>query len=86
MSRRRTNKFYNKIILIIALLVVLVLILKGTLARYSSLGESSANVDVAFFLLKEQELSQTIALEELEPSDKVYTYTDRKSTRLNSSH
>lgn len=75
MSRRRTNKFYNKIILIIALLVVLVLILKGTLARYSSLGESSANVDVAFFLLKEQELSQTIALEELEPSDKVYTYT-----------
>lgn len=75
MSKKRTHKVYNKIILIIALLAVLVLILKGTLARYSSTGESSANVDVAFFLLKEQELSQTIALEEMMPSDDVYTYT-----------
>lgn len=73
--RRRTNKFYNKVILIFVMLVILVLCIKGTLARYSSSGESSANVDVAFYLLKEQELSQTIALEEMMPSDDVYIYT-----------
>lgn len=73
--RRKTNKLYNKIILIFVMLIVLVLCIKGTMARYSSSGESSADVDVAFYLLKEQELSQTIALEEMMPSDNVYTYT-----------
>lgn len=76
MSRKkRTNKIYNKIILIFGLIIILILTLKGTLAKYSSSGKSSANVDVAFYLLKEQELSETIALEEMEPSDNVYTYT-----------
>lgn len=76
MSRRkRTNKLYSKIILIFVLIACLILILKGTLARYSSSGQSSANVDVAFYLLKEEELSQTIKLEEMMPSDEIYTYT-----------
>ena len=74
-TRRRTNKFYNKIIIIFVLLIILVLVLKTTLARYSSSGKSEANVDVAFYLLKEQTLSQTIALEEMQPSDDIYTYT-----------
>lgn len=73
--RRKSNKVYNKIIFVFALLVLLVVGIRSTLARYSSSGESSANVDVAFYLLKEQELSQTIALEEMKPSDDVYTYT-----------
>ena len=76
MSKRlRTNKLYSKIILIFVLVVILILILRGTLARYSSSGESSANVDVAFYLIKEQELSETIKLEEMKPSNEVYTYT-----------
>ena len=74
-TRRRTNKFYNKIIIIFVLLIILILVLKTTLARYSSSGKSEANVDVAFYLLKEQTLSQTIALEEMQPSDDIYTYT-----------
>lgn len=73
--RRRENKIYKKFILIFVLLVILLLTIKGTLAKYSSSGKSSANVDVAFYLIKEQELSQTIALEEMMPSDDVYTYT-----------
>lgn len=75
MSRGRKHKFYYKIILIFALLVILVLTLRGTLARYSSKGKSSANVDVAFFIVDEEELSHTIALEEMKPSDDIYTYT-----------
>ena len=55
--RRRKNKIYKKFILIFVLLVILLLTIKGTLAKYSSSGKSSANVDVAFYLLKEQELS-----------------------------
>lgn len=73
--RRRKNKFYNKIIIIFILIAILILTLKSTLARYSSSGKSEANVDVAFYLIKEQTLSQTIALEEMMPSDNVYTYT-----------
>ena len=76
MSRRRRKiNLYKKIILIIILLIFLLLVIKGTLARYSSSGQSEANVDVAFYLLKEEEISQTIALEEMMPSDDVYTYT-----------
>lgn len=75
MGKRRTKNFYSKIILIFILLVLLVVGIKGTLARYSSSGKSQADVNVAFYLLKEQELSQTIALEEMMPSDEVYTYT-----------
>ena len=76
MSRRRRKiNLYKKIILIIILLIFLLLVIKGTLARYSSSGQSEANVDVAFYLLKEEEISQIIALEEMMPSDDVYTYT-----------
>lgn len=76
MSRRRRKvNLYKKIILILILLIFLLLVIKGTLARYSSSGQSEANVDVAFYLLKEEEISQNIALEEMMPSDEVYTYT-----------
>lgn len=76
MSRKRkTNKIYKQILFIFGLIIILILTLKGTLAKYSSSGKSNANVDIAFYLLKEQELSETIALEEMEPSDNVYTYT-----------
>ena len=76
MSRRRRKvNLYKKIILILILLIFLLLVIKGTLARYSSSGQSKANVDVAFYLLKEEEISQNIALEEMMPSDEVYTYT-----------
>ena len=75
MRRRRKKKFYNKIIIIFALLVIFILTLKNTLAKYSSLGKSEANVDVAFYLIKDQKISETIALEEMMPSDEVYTYT-----------
>ena len=75
MRRRRRKKFYKKIIIIFALLVVFILTLKNTLAKYSSSGKSEANVDVAFYLIKDQKISETIALEEMMPSDDVYTYT-----------
>ena len=75
MRRRRRNKFYKKIIIIFALIVIFILTLKNTLAKYSSLGRSEANVDVAFYLIKDQKISETIALEEMMPSDDIYTYT-----------
>ena len=75
MRRRRRNKFYKKIIILFALLLIFILTLKNTLAKYSSSGESEANVDVAFYLIKDQKIAETIALEEMMPSDDVYTYT-----------
>ena len=38
--RRKSNKVYNKIIFVFALLVLLVVGIRSTLARYSSSGES----------------------------------------------
>lgn len=73
--RRRTNRFYNKIILIFVLIIILILTIRGTLARYSSSGNSEANVDIAFYLIDDNELSETIALEEMMPSDDSYIYT-----------
>ena len=75
MRRRRKRKLYKKIIIIFALLLIFILTLKNTLAKYSSFGKSEANVDVAFYLIKDQKISETIALEEMMPSDKKYTYT-----------
>ena len=92
MSRRRRKiKFYNKIIIIFVLVIALILMIRATLARYSSSGKSEANVDVAFYLLKEQKISETIALEEMIPNDEKYVYnfsvanndgTDRTETAL----
>ena len=74
--RRRANKFKKKLILIFVLLIVLVVGIRQTSARYSSSGKSSAKVDVAFYLLNEEKLSETIALEEMMPSDtEEYEYT-----------
>ena len=72
--RRRRKKINNKIILIFVLLIILMLIIKGTLARYTSSGKSEANVEVAFYLLKEEKISQTITLSEIEPNSKIHTY------------
>lgn len=72
--RRRRKKLNNKILLIFVLLIILMLMIKGTLARYASSGNSKANVDVAFYLLKEEQISQTITLSEIEPNSKVHTY------------
>ncbi len=75
MTRKRTYKFKSKIILIFILLILIMVGIRGTFARYSSSGSAQANVDVAFYLLKENKLSQTIALQEMEPGSNVYTYT-----------
>ena len=68
MSRRRRKiKFYNKIIIIFVLVIALILMIRATLARYSSSGKSEANVDVAFYLLKDDYKSKVIALDDMIP-------------------
>lgn len=73
--RRKKRKLSNKIILIFILLVIFIAIIRQTLALYSSEGKSEASVDVAFYLIDAQELSQTITLEEMMPNDEKYVYT-----------
>lgn len=72
--RRRKVKTFSGFFMLAIAITAIVFMLKPTLAKYSSSGKSDANVDVAFYLLQEQTLSDEIILEDVMPSDNVYTY------------
>jgi hypothetical protein len=73
-SRRRKKKFHRKIILIFILLIILMVVIRNTYSRYSSYGTSAADVDVAFYFVKGETLSEDIVLDEIAPGNS-YTYT-----------
>jgi hypothetical protein len=73
-SRRRKKKVYRKIMLIFILMIILTLVIRNTYSRYSSSGTSSADVDVAFYFVKEETISDDIVLDEMIPGA-TYTYT-----------
>lgn len=72
--RRKRIQLYRKIFILFVIIIISGIIIKGTLARYSSSGESESDVDIAFYLLNEETISKEIVLENMEPRDEAYTY------------
>lgn len=72
--KRRKIKSLSRFLIFAFCFFALAIMIKTTLARYSSSGTSNANVDVAFYLLQEDTLSDQIILEDVMPGNNVYTY------------
>ncbi len=74
-KKRKTRQLYIKIVFWLIVGLALVNIIGGVTAKYSSTANSSAQVDLAFYLLKEQSLSQSLNIDNILPSSSSYSYT-----------
>ena len=76
-TRRRKNSklIWFKLILLVLILVLVVNMVKGTLARYRSRALSEADVDLAYFIVDTQSVSQSLRIDSMIPQDSAISYT-----------
>lgn len=73
--RRKTKIRHIKITFLVILVIMAIILIRTTNARYKSTGQSDANVDLAFYLLREQSISQDLKLSSILPRQQPYNYT-----------
>lgn len=73
--RRKTRQLYFRLIFLIVIVVVSFNLIRRTTAKYKSTGTSNANIDFAYYLVKEQSISQELKLQSILPRDEAYVYT-----------
>lgn len=64
----------KKIIIIVLVSIILLVTIYKTIAKYQSFTQSSADIDVAFFVTKTEFQSMNLHLDEIEPKSKPYVY------------
>ncbi len=72
--KRKAKIMYIKFSLLILLIILAVLLIKNTFAKYKSNAISNANVDLAYYLFKEEDISQDLKLESILPREDPYNY------------
>ena len=73
--RRKIKGIYTRIALcILAIFAVLVLI-KSSQARYVSSSQSNVDVNLAYYVVDEQSISQDLKLVDILPRTNAYTYS-----------
>ncbi|MBR3134344.1 MAG: hypothetical protein IKG56_02670 [Clostridia bacterium] len=89
--REKARALYKKIAFFIISILLIITTIRFTLSRYRSRGHSDANVDLAFYLFKEESISQELKLESILPRELPYVYdlyvanhddTDRTETSI----
>lgn len=71
---KKLKRLYAKLIILILCLCILVRIFTLALSKYESTANSTADVDIAFYLLHEDYKTMTLNLDSLFPKDDVYVY------------
>lgn len=74
-KKRKTRQLYVKIVFWLIAGLALINIIGGVTAKYTSTANSNAQVDLAFYVLKEESLSQSLKIDSILPSATPYTYT-----------
>ena len=72
---KKLKRLYAKIVILILCLLILLRIITLVLSKYESEATSNANVDIAFYLLKEDYKTMTLNLDSLFPQTDEYVYT-----------
>ncbi len=89
--RKKAKLLYKKIAFFIIAVLLVITTIRFTMSRYRSRGHSDANVDLAFYLFKEESISQELKLESILPRELPYEYniyvanhddTDRTETAI----
>ena len=75
MKNKKDKRVFIKALIIILGIIVATRLFVLILARYESMSNSVANVDVAFYVLKDDYKTMTTNLDSLLPQDDAYIYT-----------
>ncbi len=75
MPKRKKSKSVIKLAILLISLVLLANVLNLTLSRYESVGNATAELEIARFLLNADYQTMTINLDSIVPSDEAYIYT-----------
>ena len=71
---KKLRRLYAKLIILVLCLLIIARLFVLVLSKYESISNSYANVEIAFYLLKEDYKSMTINLAELLPQDNAYVF------------
>lgn len=74
-NRKRIIIIVKLLITLLTLILIGILIERSTLSRYETEANSSADIQAAFYLLKEDYQSMTVKLPTMEPRAEAYKYT-----------
>lgn len=72
---KKLKLLYTKLVILILCFFVLIRIVTLVLSKYESEAQSIANVNIAFYLLKEDYKKMTLNLDSLFPQNDAYIYT-----------
>ena len=75
MISKKNKRIFLKTIILITCILIITRLFVLVLAKYESISNSNANVDVAFYLLKDDYKKMTTNLDSILPRDDVYVYT-----------
>ena len=74
MNKKRTRRLYTKLIILILSIIIIMRLFTLVLSKYESITNSTAYIDVAFYLLKEDYKTMTTNLNAIYPKEGVYVY------------
>ena len=72
---KKLKRLYAKTVILILCFFILIRIVTLVLSKYESEARSTANVDIAFYLLKEDYKTMTLNLASLFPQNDAYLFT-----------
>ena len=74
MKNKKLRRLYTKLVILVLCFLIIARIFVLVLSKYESVSNSYANVDIAFYLLKEDFKTMTLNLASLLPQDNAYTF------------
>ena len=72
---KKNIRLYQKLVILLICLIIIMRIFTLVLSKYESTTSSNANVDIAFYLLNEDFQTMTLNLASIFPQDEEYVYT-----------
>ena len=74
MKNKKLRRLYEKLIILVLCFLIIARIFVLVLSKYESISDSYANVDIAFYLFKEDYKTMTINLASILPQDNAYVF------------
>lgn len=74
MKNKREKQLYLKLVILLICIIIVLRIFILALAKYETISNFNANVDVAFYLLKEDYQTMTTNLTKISPRDNAYIF------------
>ena len=74
MINKKKRRLYTKLVILILCFFIVLRIFVLVLSKYESIADSNANVDIAFYLLKEDYQTMTTNLAAIAPRDNAYVF------------